>query len=121
MQAASARSQSLESLVCAMAAGDEAALSLLYQQTVARVFAIARGVLRSKEDAEECDVFTHAWLRASSFDVDRGSVLAWLTVMARNRALDRLRQRRELASLDDERPGADAGSLAVGYRRSART
>jgi RNA polymerase sigma factor (sigma-70 family) len=101
--------------VGAMAAGDDAALSLLYRHTVAQVFAIARGVLRSKEDAEEvvCDVYTHAWLRASSFDAGRGSVMAWLAVMARNRALDRLRQRRDLVSLDDERGDAGGAPLMI--------
>ncbi len=55
-------------------------------------------------DAEEvvCDVYAHAWQHASTFDTNRGSVMAWLTVMARNRAVDRLRQRRELISLDAE-------------------
>jgi RNA polymerase sigma factor (sigma-70 family) len=115
MQAASADTPGLESLVGAMAAGDDAALSVLYQDTVAQVFAIARGVLRSKEDAEEivCDVYTHAWLRASSFDAGRGSVMAWLAVMARNRALDRLRQRRDLVSLDDERSDAGGAPLMI--------
>ena len=115
MQAVSADPSGLESLVGAMAAGNDAALSLLYRHTVAKVFAIACGVLRSKEDAEEvvCDVYTHAWLRASSFDAGRGSVMAWLAVMARNRALDRLRQRREFASLDGERGDADGAPLMI--------
>ncbi len=95
----------LEELVAAMAAGDQAALSRIYRETAAQVFAIARGMLRSKEDAEEvvCDVYTQAWQHAASFDASRGNVMAWLAVMARNRAVDRLRQRRELLSLDDER------------------
>lgn len=95
----------LESQVRAMAAGDGAALSSIYEQTVGQVFAIARAMLRSKEDAEEvvCDVYTQAWQRAATYDAGRGSVLAWLAVMTRNRAIDRLRQRRELISLDDER------------------
>lgn len=38
--------------------------------------------------------------------------MAWLAVMARNRAVDRLRQRRELVSLDDERHEILAASLA---------
>ncbi len=115
MQAVSADTSGLESLVDAMAAGNDAALSVLYQHTVSKVFAIACGVLRSKEDAEEvvCDVYTHAWLRAGSFDAGRGSVMAWLAVMARNRARDRLRQRRELASLDDGRSDADGAPLMI--------
>src|SRR5271154_3355084 len=90
----------LERLVRAMAAGDQTVLSRIYAQTAAQVFAIARGLLRSKEDAEEvvCDVYIHAWRRATSYDAARGSVMAWLAVMARNRSVDRLRQRRDALS-----------------------
>jgi len=103
----------LEELVRAMAHGDRTALSRVYEQTVAQVFAIARSVLRCKEDAEEvvCDVYISAWQRANTYDVSRGSVMAWLVVMARNRAVDRLRQRRDALSLDDERHAALAASL----------
>jgi len=103
----------LVDLVRAMARGDRAALSGVYEQTVAQVFAISRGMLRCKEDAEEvvCDVYTRAWQRAGSYDSSRGTVMAWLAVMARNRAIDRLRQRRAALSLDDDRHGALAQSL----------
>jgi RNA polymerase sigma-70 factor (ECF subfamily) len=104
----------LEELVHAMAGGDQAALSSVYELTVAQVFSIARGMLRCKEDAEEvvCDVYAHAWQRANTYDSDRGTVMAWLAVMARNRAVDRLRQRRAALSLDDDRHGSLAASLA---------
>ena len=103
----------LECLVRSMAAGDQTALPSIYRETVTQVFAIARGLLRSKEDAEEvvCDVYIHAWRRAGSFDARRGSVMGWLAVMARNRAIDRLRQRRALVSLDDERNDCMVSSM----------
>jgi RNA polymerase sigma-70 factor (ECF subfamily) len=106
--------QRLEDLVCSVAAGDPEALSRVYEQTVAQIFAIARGMLRCKEDAEEvvCDVYTQAWQRANTYDARRGTVMAWLAVMTRNRAVDRLRQRREAVSLDDDRQGTLAASLA---------
>jgi RNA polymerase sigma-70 factor (ECF subfamily) len=102
--AAAVPSRALDVLVRSMAAGDQQALSSIYEQTVGQIFAIVRSVLRSKEDAEEvvCDVYTHAWQKAGSFDASRGSVMAWLAIMARNRAIDRLRQRRNHLSLDDE-------------------
>jgi RNA polymerase sigma factor (sigma-70 family) len=103
----------LEALVCATARGDQTAFSALYEQTVGQVFSIARCLLRNKEDAEEivCDVYTFAWQRAQAYDSTRGSVMAWLSVMTRNRAVDRLRQRRETVSLDDERHEALSRSL----------
>jgi RNA polymerase sigma-70 factor (ECF subfamily) len=105
----------LEDLVQAMADGDRAALSLLYQQTIAQVYGISRAVLRCKEDAEEvvCDVYTCVWQRAHTYDSSRGTVTAWLAVMTRNRAVDRIRQRRDSLSLDDEHHRALAGSLAA--------
>jgi RNA polymerase sigma-70 factor (ECF subfamily) len=105
--------QRLEDLVHAMAGGDQAALSDIYEQTVGQVFAIASRVLRSREDAEEivCDVYAHAWQRAATYDASRGSVMAWLAVMARNRSVDRLRQRRDVLSLDDGRHEVLAASL----------
>lgn len=107
---------SLESLVTAMAAGNQSALSGLYEQTVSQIFGIARCMLRSREDAEEivCDVYANAWANAKNYDPRRGSVMAWLGIMARNRSVDRLRQRRELLSLDDSDNEGLAGRLVSG-------
>ncbi len=105
----------LEDLVSAMSRGERTAFTALYEQTVGQVFAIARCMLRNKEDAEEivCDVYTFAWQRAKAYDRTRGSVMAWLAVMTRNRTVDRLRQRRETLSLDDERHDGLSKSLVA--------
>ena len=105
--------QRLAELVNAMAGGDRAAFSSVYGQTVGQIFGISLRLLRCKEDAEEvvCDVYTNAWQRAHTYDSKRGTVMSWLAVMARNRAVDRLRQRREALSLDDDRHAALAESL----------
>ena len=103
----------LAALVGRVAAGDKTALSMLYESTVAQVVAMARAVLRSKEDAEEvvCDVYVHVWQRAADFDSARGNVMAWLLIMCKNRAIDRIRQRRNTVSLDDEREAGLASTL----------
>jgi len=97
-----------------MAHGDQTALSVVYEQTVAQVHASAQRVLHCREDADEvvCDVYVYAWNNARSYDSDKGTVTAWLAVMARNRAVDRLRQRRDAVSLDDDRQASLAASLA---------
>jgi RNA polymerase sigma-70 factor (ECF subfamily) len=72
-------------------------------------------MLVDEMDAQEClqDVFLTIWRRAAEFDSDRSSPLAWMLMIARGRAWDRLRSRtrraatraeyeREVASLEVE-------------------
>jgi RNA polymerase sigma-70 factor (ECF subfamily) len=78
-----------------IAAGDAAALSDLYDLSSRYVYGICLKVLRNHADAEEVtlDVYTQAWRQAARFDADRGEPLAWLLMLARSRAIDRLRAR----------------------------
>ena len=82
-------------LVARLAAGDMDAAGELYDRYAGQILALARRILRNDGDAEEVvqDVFSQAWRTARSFDASRGSVGAWLLVMARTRAIDRLRAR----------------------------
>jgi RNA polymerase sigma-70 factor (ECF subfamily) len=100
------RNLALESLVLNISLGDTDALGAFYRQNVGFVYSIARNILRLKEDAEEvvCDVFSAVWQNAKNFDRARGNVLAWLATMARNRAIDQLRKRKQHVSPDTEMP-----------------
>jgi len=79
-----------------MAAGDPQGLAGLYDLFASRVYSLAMRMLRDTRDAEEVvqDVFAQAWRSARRYDRERGTIAAWLLVMARTRALDRLRARR---------------------------
>ena len=81
--------------VCAAAAGDSRALASLYDESCSLVYGIALRVLRNEADAEEVtsDVYSQVWRSAATFDGTRGSVNAWLTMLARSRSIDRLRAR----------------------------
>lgn len=81
-------------LVQRMAAGDEAALSRLYDLTLARVYALALRITSRHDLAEEVCIETYwqAWREAGRYDSARGEPLAWLMMMARSRALDTLRR-----------------------------
>jgi RNA polymerase sigma-70 factor (ECF subfamily) len=85
--------------VCGLQRRDEAALSKLYDATVARVHRLARTILGNSADADEIvgDTYLQAWQSAVRFDPGRGPVLGWLLMICRSRALDLLRQRRSRA------------------------
>ncbi len=82
-------------LVARMAHGDENAMGHLYDRLGAPLYALAFRMLGERADAEEVvmDAFMQAWQNAETFDHQRGSVGAWLTVMVRSRAIDRSRAR----------------------------
>jgi RNA polymerase sigma-70 factor, ECF subfamily len=73
---------------------DEAALAALYDRYAGMLSSILNRILRDNQAAEEIlqDIFYQLWLSASRFDVSRGSVPGWLAVIARNRAISRLRR-----------------------------
>lgn len=82
-------------LVARCAAREEAALASLYDESVSLVYRVALRVLGDSADAEEVsiDVYHQVWRMASSYDSSRGGVAAWLVMLARSRAIDRLRSR----------------------------
>ena len=81
--------------ITAMAAGDELALSQLYDATLGKVYGLALRITGKPESAEEVvsDVYLQAFREAARFDAERGVVLAWLMMITRSRALDHLRRR----------------------------
>ena len=91
-----------------MATGDGGALAELYDRHSRALFSIAVRILRDHGDAEEIvqDVFAQAWRQAARYDTTRGAVVAWLLMMARSRAIDRLRARRGQPPLDADHPAA---------------
>jgi RNA polymerase sigma-70 factor (ECF subfamily) len=90
-------------LIERIAGGHQAALNELYELTVAKLFGLARLILRNSADAEEvvCDTYAQIWESARRFEAGRGSVLGWMLTICRSRALDLLRQRRSRARTTD--------------------
>ncbi|HEY0384783.1 MAG TPA: sigma-70 family RNA polymerase sigma factor, partial [Pyrinomonadaceae bacterium] len=81
-------------LLRAIAGGDEAALSALYDRYKSILFSLILRILHSQPEAEDIlqDVFIQVWKKAADFDEARGRAFTWLATLARSRAIDRLRQ-----------------------------
>lgn len=75
-------------------------LTELYDVHATRVFSLAMRMTRDAVTAEDVvqDVFLQAWRQRHRYDPTRGSVCGWLLMMARSRAVDRLRARRGVTS-----------------------
>ena len=83
-------------LIAQMAQGRQDALARLYDETSALLNGLLLRMLEQPQDAEEVllDVYMKAWKYAAGYTPERGSVQAWLVTMARNTAIDRIRQKR---------------------------
>lgn len=100
--------------------GDRRAFEEVYRLTSAKLFAVCLRILPRRHDAEDAlqDAFLTIWQRAARFDPARGSPLAWLVVITRNTAIDRLRARGVPAAtgtgedVADTTPNADAELIA---------
>jgi RNA polymerase sigma-70 factor (ECF subfamily) len=78
-----------------LAEGNQDALGELYDRYAGLVNGVALRIVRDAADAEDVvqAVFLQAWRQADRYDAGRGSAEAWLTTLARTRALDCLRRR----------------------------
>ncbi|WP_294013208.1 sigma-70 family RNA polymerase sigma factor [Sphingomonas sp.] len=108
-------SHELDPLMRSIASGNRGALAELYERTSSKLFGICVRVLGSEAEAEDVlqEVFLTVWNKADRFDPVKASPITWLAVMARNKAIDRLRIRRlrtepldSAAEIKDERPSA---------------
>lgn len=109
----------LSALLRATAGGDRSAFETLYARTSAKLFGVCLRILGQSGEAEEAlqDAYLAIWRKAASFDAALASPITWLAMIARNKAIDRLRADRigrastaiDLqAELADENPGAAA-------------
>jgi RNA polymerase sigma-70 factor, ECF subfamily len=73
---------------------DESALAALYDRYAGMLSSVLNRILRDTQAAEEIlqDIFYQLWRTAGNFDASRGSLPGWLMVIARNRAISRLRR-----------------------------
>ncbi len=101
----------LSALLARVAARDKAAFSALYDLTSAKLYGVVVRILHRRDLADDIlqEVYIRIWERAVDYDAAKGSPIAWMAAIARNRALDEVR-RKALVSIEDAPETLDVAS-----------
>ena len=93
-----------------IAAGEGAAIAELYDRYAASLLSQIVSMLGDRGEAEDVlqDVFFQVWRQAGRYDPERASVLTWLSMLARSRAIDRYRGGRTRQRAHEEASRFDA-------------
>jgi RNA polymerase sigma-70 factor (ECF subfamily) len=106
------REWSEEQLIAAAKTGKGAPFGELCERHVKRVFRVAHRITRNREDAEDAvqDCFLSAFVHVKGFD-GRSGFATWLTRIAINAALMKLRKRRGIREvpMDEPNPSPELG------------
>lgn len=102
-------------------AGDGGALAEVFDLHSPVVLGLLVRILGHRGEAEETlqEVFLQVWAQAERYDSERSSPRGWILMMARSRALDRIRRRESSRRREEEVAGEDArrGVRPVGTER----
>jgi RNA polymerase sigma-70 factor, ECF subfamily len=90
-------------LIAGIRSGNDDSMAMLYDRYSGIVYSVALRVLNETTAAEDVlqEVFLQLWRNSGAFDSSRGSLGAWLAVIARNRAIDVMRKRRPESDVED--------------------
>lgn len=82
----------------------------LYDRHSCLVYSVALRVLGDTGAAEDVlqEVFLQLWRKPGAFDAARGKLAPWLAVIARHKAIDQVRGRREQTDIEDIIVSVDA-------------
>lgn len=83
-------------LLSAIQSGNQDAMASFFDRYSGLVYSVAMRVLNDSGEAEDVmqEIFIQIWQDPGKFVSGRGSLGGWLVVVARNRAIDRLRRRK---------------------------
>ena len=104
----------LGDLLRRVATRDAAAFSALYKQTSAKLYGVVARILTRGDVAADVlqEAYVRIWEKAGDFDPVKGSPLAWMATIARNRALDEVRRVRPV-SLEDQPEGFEPAAEEI--------
>jgi len=90
---------------------DSGAFAFLFERHAPVALGLLQRILGGRGEAEEVlqEVFLQIWTQAGRYDGARSTPRGWILMLARSRALDRLR-RRESARRREETAGEEAGA-----------
>jgi len=110
-------------LMSRVANRDGAAFARLFEAHAPVALGLLQRILGARGEAEEVlqEVFLQIWMQADRYDGARSTPRGWILMLARSRALDRLR-RRDSARRREEAVGEEAGDAVspVGTERLER-
>jgi RNA polymerase sigma-70 factor (ECF subfamily) len=91
-------------LIQRIAERDSAAFQKFYGKYSGLIFAAISNVLNDHHDTEDVmqEVLVQLWNKAHLYEPRKGKPLTWLTTMARNRAIDRIRSKQRRSRLNDD-------------------
>lgn len=92
----------LAALIGLVAQGERQAFRELYGRTAPKLLGVLLRILKDRSRAEDVlqEVYLRVWQNASSYSPEAGRPMTWLIAVARHRAIDVVRQRREVTVSD---------------------
>jgi RNA polymerase sigma-70 factor (ECF subfamily) len=105
--------------IARVARGDTAALERIYRASSAKLMGVCLRILEDRSEAEDVlhEVYLTVWRNAGAYAERRGSPMTWLSTIARNKSIDRLRSRgrRRTAPIEaaDDVPDSAPGAAAL--------
>lgn len=107
-----------------VAAGDREAFRALYRSLSATLMGVALSLLRDRDLAQDVvqEAFVRVWEKATSYDGEKGAVVAWAIVIVRRLALNEIRRRRTATvPVEDAEAEVDAILSVAGPDPSGQT
>lgn len=107
-----------EACIVAMNKGDKDGLREVYEEYISYIYGIVRGLLASKEEAEDItsDFFIRLWEKSDTYKPGSGHK-GWMATIARNMAIDYIRKRKREEPVDfSENREEDTGGISAGKK-----
>ena len=90
-------------LVRQMRSGDERAFAVFYDRFAPGLFSMIYAILHDQKESEDVlqEAFLQMWKRTATYDATRSSLFTWAVMIARHKAIDRLRSRQRQSRLSE--------------------